>query len=305
MSGSITDVAGVRVGHAQDAEAKTGCTVILAPEDGATNGFAWRGASPATRETDLLRIDGIAKKVHAVMLSGGSAFGLDAASGAMRWLEAHGIGFPAGVATVPIVPAFSLFDLAWGRPDVRPDAAMGETACEAASATTVKEGAAGAGTGAAVGKLFGMDHCCQSGVGTASGTVKDITIGALTVSNAFGDIVDEDGDIVAGTRDPESGQFVDTAAYLRENGMPIDPYANCTFAVVCTDMALERPEANRLAEMAFAGIARAVSPAHPLFDYDALVVLSCGDKRGDLHAAGAVAAKLVHEALVSGVRAAQ
>lgn len=305
MPGTIVDVAGIRVGHAQDHEAKTGCTVILAPEGGAANGFAWRGASPATRETDLLRIDGIAQKVHAIMLTGGSAFGLDSASGAMRWLEAHGIGFPAGVATVPIVPTFSLFDLAWGRPDIRPDATMGEAACETASAEPVKQGAVGAGAGAAVGKMFGMDLCCQSGVGSASGKTKDITVGAITVSNAFGDIIDESGAIVAGTRDPQTGEFVDTAAWLRENGMPVEPYANCTFSVVCTDMALDRRDANRLAEMAFAGITRAISPAHPLFDFDAVIVLSCGDKDGDLHAAGALAAKLVHESLVSGVRATQ
>lgn len=299
MAGAITDVEGIRVGHAQDSKARTGCTVVLAPP-GTMGGIAVCGTAPATRELDLLRIDGITREIHAVLLTGGSAFGLDAAGGVLSWLEEHDVGFDAGVARVPLVPTLSLFDLAYGRADVRPDAAMARQACEAATDGEVATGAVGVGTGATVGKLLGMEHCTPSGVGTASARIGDVVIGALAVSNAFGDLVDEKGRIVAGARDPRNpDKFVDTSAYLREHGMPKpDAFANCTFAVVATNARLDRREANIVASMAMAAFGRAISPAHTPFDFDAVIVLSGGDLSTDLTAIGSIAGDLVDESLI-------
>jgi L-aminopeptidase/D-esterase-like protein len=301
--GSITDVAGVRVGHAQNPEARTGCTVIL-PPPGTMAGIALRGCAPATRELDLVRIDGITREVHAILLTGGSVFGLDAASGVVRWLAEREVGFDAGVARVPLVPTVALFDLAWGRADVRPDAAMGSLACAGANAKPMPEGAVGAGCGATVGKILGMAHCCQSGIGSASTRLRDITIGAVAVSNAFGDLRDATGRIVAGARAAGSQAFLDTSAVLKTGKAELSTFAgNCSFAVVALDMALDRPGANRLAESAMAGMTRAISPAHTLFDFDVVFVLSCGERRGDSLAVGEAAAALVHEAILRGAKA--
>jgi L-aminopeptidase/D-esterase-like protein len=301
MAGSITDVPGIKVGYAQDRQARTGCTVILAPP-GTMGGIAVCGTAPATRELDLLRIDGITREIHAVLLTGGSAFGLDAAGGVLAWLEQKGIGFDAGVARVPLVPTLSLFDLAYGRADVRPDAAMGRRACESATDGTIETGAVGVGTGATVGKLFGMEHFSPSGVGTASARIGDVVVGALAVSNAFGDLVDGKGKIVAGARDPKNPKrFVDTAAYLREHGMQKgDAFANCTFAVVATDARLDRREANIVAGMAMAAFGRTIRPAHTPYDFDAVIVLACGESKPDLTTLGSAAADLVAEAFISG-----
>lgn len=307
MAGAITDVEGIRVGHAEDREARTGCSVILTPP-ATMAGIAARGSAPATRELDLLQVDGITREIHAVLLTGGSAFGLDAAGGVLAWLEEHKIGFDAGVARVPLVPTLSLFDLAYGSADIRPDAAMGFRACEAAADGEIEQGAVGVGCGATVGKLLGMDYCTQSGVGTASAGLGHIIVGVLAVSNAFGDLVDGKGGIIAGTRNPrDQKQFLDTASYLREFGTPKggeDAFANCTFAVVATNAKLDRRKANILAGMAMAGISSTVRPAHTQFDFDAVITLSCGLEKPDLNAIGAIAADLVSEALISGAKSA-
>jgi L-aminopeptidase/D-esterase-like protein len=259
------------------------------------------GAAPATRETNLLRIDGITRKINAVLLTGGSAFGLDAAGGVLRWLDEHGYGFDAAVARVPLVPTLSLFDLAVGSPDFRPNAEMGYEACSAAR-VQAQEGSVGAGCGATVGKVAGPDHVSRSGIGTVSLRVGEVTVGAIAVSNAFGDIRDEEGRIIAGAIDPENGSFLDTSHFIIDNGKPpsADPFANCTFAVVAVDMALDRRMANRLAEMASAGISRAVSPAHTLFDFDAVIAIGAGHKSADPTAVGEAAARGVHRAIIRG-----
>ncbi len=212
---AITDVPGIKVGHAQDEEALTGCTVILC-EAGAVGGVDQRGGAPGTRETDLLRPMHLVDKVHAVVLTGGSAFGLDAASGVVRYLEEQGVGFDAGVARVPIVPAAVLFDLDVGRADVRPDAAMGYQACLNASAGPPAEGNVGAGTGARVGNVLGIGQAMKAGIGTAGLEIAaGLIVGAIVAVNAFGDVVDPDsGRIVAGARSPQGG-FADTLAVLR------------------------------------------------------------------------------------------
>jgi L-aminopeptidase/D-esterase-like protein len=301
MAGSITDVKGITVGHATDEEARTGCTVVLLPQQGAMAGIHMGGAAPATRETNLLRIDGITRRINAVLLTGGSAFGLDAAGGVLRWLEEHGYGFDAAVARVPLVPTLSLFDLAVGNPDIRPNAEMGYEACSAARVQT-KEGPVGAGCGATVGKVAGPENISRSGIGTVSLRVGEVTVGVIAVSNAFGDIRDEGGKIIAGAINPESGSFLDTDRHIIDNGPPstADPFANCTFAVVAVDMALDRRMANRLAEMASAGISRAVSPAHTIFDFDAVIAVGTGNKPADPTAVGAAAARGVHQAIIRG-----
>ena len=204
MSGSLTDVAGLTVGHWTDSEAATGCTVVLCDGEGAVAGVEVRGSAPGTRETDLLDPVNAVQRVHAVLIGGGSAFGLDAASGVMRWLEAHGRGVEVGPLRVPIVPAAVLFDLPVGRPDVRPDAAAGEAACEAASAAPVPQGCVGAGTGATVGKMFGFERATKSGLGSASLELADgVTVGALVAVNAAGDVVDPaSGSVIAGPEAP-------------------------------------------------------------------------------------------------------
>ena len=200
LGGAITDVPGVRVGHFTDMRRPTGCTVVLT-EDGAVGGVDVRGSAPGTRETDLLDPSNLVDKVNAVLLSGGSAFGLAAATGVVRWLEAHGIGYPAGPARVPIVPAAILFDLGVGDPTIRPDDAAGYAACEAASAEPPAQGSVGAGAGATVGKLFGMARAMKGGIGTASVRVGKITVGAIVAVNAVGDVRDPaNGAVLAGAR---------------------------------------------------------------------------------------------------------
>ncbi len=296
----------MKVGHAQDLEARTGCTVVLAPP-GAMGGISVRGGAPATRELHLLRIDGITREIHAVLLTGGSAFGLDATGGVLSWLEDQGIGFDAGVAKVPLVPTLSLFDLAVGKADVRPDAEMARRACEAASGGPVAEGPVGVAAGATVGKALGMEHCSPSGIGTAFAEVAGVSLGVIAVSNAFGDLVDSNGNIAAGAMDPENpDRFLDTERYLREHGLPEgDPFSNCTFAVLATSAHLDRGMANRLAEMAMVGISRTVRPAHTMFDFDAVIALSCGKDHLDITALGGTAGELLREALIRGVRAAK
>src|SRR5262249_45412027 len=204
---SITDVPGIKVGHAQDTVARTGCMVILCGPDGAVAGVDVRGAAPGTRETDLLEPGNLVDRIHAVVLTGGSVFGLDSACGVVRFLEERGIGYESGAARVPIVPAAVIYDLGVGKAHVRPDSAMGYEACRRASEREVREGQIGAGAGATVGKIIGHDHASPGGVGTASIKLRDgATVGVLVVVNSFGDIVDPaTGEILAGARRPDAG----------------------------------------------------------------------------------------------------
>lgn len=299
----LTAVPGIRVGHATDAEAQTGCTVVLCPA-GAVAGVDVGGGAPATRETDLLRPGMLVERVHAVLLTGGSAFGLAAADGVMRYLEEQGIGFEAGVARVPIVPAAALFDLGVGRADVRPTAEMGYRAARAATDGPVPEGAVGAGTGATVGHLVGAG-AMRGGVGTAAlDLAGGAVVAALAAVNAFGDVRDErSGEIIAGARSP-SGEFIDTArAFLEQRGETRFPgRTNTTLAVVATNAGLTKAEAARLARMAQDGLARVISPAHTMFDGDIVFALSLGEVPSNLAALGAAAADVVTRAITRAVR---
>jgi L-aminopeptidase/D-esterase-like protein len=280
MHDAITDVAGIEVGHATDDGALTGCTAVVC-RAGAIAGVAVRGAAPGTRETDLCRPGTLVERAHAVVLCGGSAFGLEAASGVSRELAAAGIGYDAGGIAVPIVPAAVIFDLAIGD-TAWPDVAAGTAAAAAASTAAPDRGCVGAGTGATVGKVLGMEHATKSGTGTASvdaggGTV----VGALVVANAGGDVVDPaTGAIVAGTRRPDDGSFADSVGLVRRGFEPPPPVQQTTLAVVATNAPLTVEQANHVASVAHDGLARTIRPVHTMHDGDTVFVLATGDDAG-------------------------
>lgn len=279
---SITDVEGIWLGHSTDLEGITGCTAILCPE-GAVAAGEKRGAATGTREWAPLEPGHIVPLIHGLCLSGGSAFGLDAATGVVRFLEERGVGFDVMVTRVPIVPAAIIFDLKIGDYRVRPTAEMGYAAAAAAKRGKVAEGSVGAGTGATVGKLFGMLQATKGGVGTASVKLPDGPIvGALAVVNAFGDILEPSkGRIIAGARTtPRGWRFRDSAAHIKQNGR-FAAYGNTTLGVVATDAALDSMGAGRMARLAMNGMIRALSPASTIVDGDLVVAMSTGKHRTD------------------------
>jgi L-aminopeptidase/D-esterase-like protein len=314
---AITDVPGIKVGHADDAEALTGCTVILC-EAGAVGGVDQRGGAPGTRETDPLRPMHLVDRVHAIVLSGGSAYGLDAATGVVRFLEERGVGFDVRVAKVPIVPAAILFDLGIGRSDVRPDAEMGYAACQRAGTDRPAEGNAGAGMGATVGKILGMDGAMKSGVGTASVRLgRGAFVGAIVAVNALGDVIDPaSGAILAGARPAKlgsvhiggKGRFADTLAVMKalagKTALRFGSRGNTVIGVIATNAGLTKEEANKVAQMAHDGIARAVRPAHTMLDGDTLFALSTGRRKVDVNIIGAYGAEVTAQAIVRAVLAA-
>lgn len=280
MIPSLTVVPGVKVGHWTDVKGLTGCTVVLC-EEGATAGVDVRGSAPGTRETDLLRPGNLVEKVHAVLLTGGSAFGLDAASGVMAFLEERGIGFDTGVARVPIVPGAVLFDLGIGSPSARPDKEAGYAACLVASGDAVVEGNVGAGCGATVGKVLGAASAMKSGLGSWAVAVGGgIVVGALVAVNAFGDVVDPDNPahILAGALDKENGRFLNTLDILEATAAAPGFAAgtNTTIGVVATNARLTKEQVNKVAQMAHNGLARTIRPVHTMFDGDAIFALATG-----------------------------
>ena len=306
--GAITDIAGLKVGHFTDARRPTGCTVLLC-EAGAVAGVDVRGAAPGTRETDLLHPLATLEEVHALLLTGGSAFGLAAADGVMRWLEEHGCGVQVGPARVPIVPAAVLFDLWVGDATIRPDAAAGYAACEAASTAHPAQGSVGAGAGAAVGKLFGIARAMKGGIGTASIKVGAITVAALVAVNAIGDVVDPaSGRVIAGARSDDGCTPLDTLAALVDGQLPAHLMAGMatTIGIVATDARLTKTQTNKLASMAHAGLARSINPVHTASDGDALFAIATGGagRPGHLTVLGALAAEVTARAVLNAVRAA-
>jgi L-aminopeptidase/D-esterase-like protein len=300
---TITAVQGIKVGHHTLAERPTGCTVVLVEGD-AVGGVSQRGGAPGTRETDLLRSENMVDKVNAVVLSGGSAFGLDAATGTSRWLEEHNIGWPAGPARVPIVPSAILFDLGVGaNPKIRPTADCGYRASEAASAAAVIEGSVGAGAGATVGKFGGMGRSMKAGIGSAAIVLPNgLIVGAIVAVNAVGDIIDPDtGRIVAGVRNAD-GTFADARRIVR-GGAPSQapgPGQNTTIGVVATNAPLTKTQANRMALMAEDGLARAIYPSHTDGDGDTIFSLATGRWTGSVNSTniGALAADVIARAIV-------
>lgn len=305
--GSITDVAPLAVGHATEAGRPTGCTVVLCP-DGATCGVDVRGAAPGTRETDLLRPDNLVGQVHAVLLCGGSAFGLDAASGVMRWLDERGHGFAVGPARVPIVPAAVLFDLWIGDARIRPGAAAGHAACEAAATAPPAQGSVGAGAGASVGKIFGVGRAMKGGIGTASLRAGGVTVAALVAVNATGDVIDPaSGEIVAGTRGAD-GRPRSAAQAIVAGELPAHarPGMATTIGIVATDARLDKAQASKLATMAHDGLARTIHPVHTMADGDTLFALATGASglTGEMTTLGVLAAEATARAVLNAVRAA-
>lgn len=309
MHNALTDIPGIQVGHWTDRDAATGCTVILCPQ-GAVAGVDVRGGAPGTRETDLLDPVCMVQQVHAICLAGGSAYGLAAADGVMRWLEERGHGFDVRVARVPIVPAAVIFDLAMGDAKVRPDAAAGYAACEAAQTGPVAEGNVGAGTGATVGKLLGYQWATKGGLGTASRVYANgLIVAALAVVNAAGDIVEpESGRIVAGARRADGSGFANIMRTLTTAGeADTDRWGrrNTTLGVVATNAKLTKAGATKVAQIAHNGLARAIRPVHTLIDGDVVFALSLGEAQGDPGIVGALAADLLSEAIVRAVQAAE
>ncbi len=318
LKNSITDVRGIEIGHAQNEEALTGCTVILCRK-GAVAGVDVRGGAPGTRETDLLNPVNLVEKVHAIVLAGGSAFGLEAASGVMRYLEEQKIGFNVGVAKVSIVPSAILFDLALGRADVRPDSAMGAWAAASASSDHPAEGNVGVGTGASVGKMFGMTLAMKSGLGTASMDIGGgVVVGAIVAVNAFGDVVDpKTSEIIAGLRSGKvgplrigrKGQFADTLAMMKSpigrGVFSLATCANTVIGVVATNARLTKAQATKVAQMAHDGIARSIRPAHTMLDGDTIFALSTGTKQADVSIIGTFAAETMAQAIIRAVKMAK
>ena len=295
---AITDVPEIRVGHWTDTEGRTGCTVVLLPEAGAVAGVDVRGPAPGTRETDLLRPGRLVERVHAICLCGGSAFGLGAADGVMRFLRERGVGLPVGPVRVPLVPAAALFDLATGAP-AWPGPDDGYAAAAAATAGAPAEGAVGAGTGATVGKLLGRAGACAGGVGTASVRLPGgAVVAALAVVNAVGDVYGRDGRLLAGARGQDGRATAGWAALLNE-GRPLPPPAGAstTIAVVATDAALDKAGCRRLAEVAHDGLALAIRPAHTPYDGDTVFAVSAGGAAADALSLGVAAAEAMWRAV--------
>lgn len=302
MIDSITDVKGIKVGNAQDVKAKTGCTVILC-EKGAVGGVDVRGGAPGTRETDLLDPKNLVEKVNAVYLSGGSAFGLDGASGVMQYLEERNFGFDVGVTKVPIVCGAVIFDLDIGDYKIRPDKNMGYKACENAKDFCAKMGNIGAGTGATVGKILGSDFSMKGGLGTSSIKTGDLIVGALVVVNCFGDVVDPDtGNIIAGALNRDKTGFADTVKTITMSStLEADSGKNTTIGVVATNANLTKAEANKVASMAHNGYARAIRPVHTMYDGDTIFCLSTGNVQVDVTKVGILGAKAMEKAIVRAV----
>lgn len=306
----LTDIPGIRVGHASDYDAITGCTVVLC-EQGAVAGYEIRGSATGTEEFEVMSALHMAPCIHAVVLAGGSAFGLEAASGVRRRLEREGVGFDTGVAKVPLVPCAILFDLAIGRPNARPTREMGELAAAAATDAAVQEGSVGAGTGATVGKLFGMERAMKGGVGSytlvAGGPKSKTLVSALAVVNALGDVVDPaTGKILAGARKSKtSTAFADSARAMREGRASGFRAENTTLVVVATNARLTKAGATKLAQLASIGMARAIAPVWTLSDGDLVIALSLGREEAAIDTLGTVAAEAVAQSIVRAVKSAR
>jgi L-aminopeptidase/D-esterase-like protein len=304
MFNSITDIKGLKVGHASNYDGYTGCTVILC-EEGATCGIDIRGSASGTRQVDALSINHIVEHVHAIMLAGGSSFGLDAATGVMRYLEEKGIGFDVGPAKIPIVPTAVIFDIFFGDPKARPTPELGYEACLNAS-ETVEEGSVGVGTGAAVGKIFEISRAMKGGVGTSSIVMPDgLTVASLVVVNAFGDIIDNvTGKIIAGARvAPDSLEFADTVESIKKGAVKKQfGLVNTTLGVVATNARFDKKEITKIAQMSQGGLIKTISPVHTTFDGDLVIALATGECEADLNLVGVLGEFVIAEAIKRAVK---
>lgn len=300
----LTAVPGIKVGHFTDSKALTGCTVIVCPPNTKAS-CEVRGNSPGSRELALLAPEKTAQEIHAILLTGGSAFGLSAADGVMRWLEEHGIGYATPWAKVPLVPTAVVFDLNVGNNLVRPDALSGYQACVAATADGIEEGNVGAGTGATVGKWKGMEYCMKGGVGTTSTQVADLIVGALAVVNSVGDVVNADGSVLGGARQPGGGFFGTTDPHRPFSRGKVLEESNTTLVVIATNARFSKLELFRISQRIHDGMARAIVPVHTSFDGDVSFALSCGQATADLDLVSELAAQSTAEAVRRAVKCAR
>lgn len=306
MYQALTDVPGFEVGHAQDLRGATGCTVVFCPP-GTVGGLDVRGSAAGTRQTDSLHPFHYVDEVHAVLLSGGSAFGLDASGGVMRFLEEKNIGFQTSAGKVPIVPTAIIYDLGIGEGRVRPDQEMGYQACLNSGSGILTEGSVGAGTGASVGKLMGIRLATKGGLGTTSICLSSgVIVAALVVVNAFGDVIDPvEGRILAGARDLLNERaFINSASRIKEGGLirPEARFQNTTLGIIATNVKLSKREAVKVAQMAQAGLARTISPIHSTVDGDLIFALAAGNLHCDVNALGILAGEAVATAVLRAVR---
>ena len=300
---SVTDIEGIRIGHAQDLDALTGCTVLIA-EKGVTAGVDVRGGAPGTRETDLLDPVNLVQQIHAVLLAGGSAFGLDAATGVMQYLEERGVGFDVGITKIPIVCGAVLFDLGIGDHKVRPDSKMGYQACLNATLTVCAEGDVGAGTGASVGKILGVEQSMKSGLGTCCYQVGAFKLGAVVAVNCLGDVIyPKTGAILAGVLSKDRSAFLDTEKIMIEQFVDggISFGGNTTIGMVVTNGKFTKSHAGKLASMAHNGLARTMRPSHTMLDGDTIFALATGEVESDINVAGMLAARAVESAVLRAV----
>lgn len=300
----FTDIDGIKVGHAQNIEAATGCTVVIC-EDGAKAGVDVRGGSPGTRETDLLDSENMVDEIHAVMLAGGSAFGLDAASGAMQYLEEKGIGFDVQVTHVPIVCSAVLFDLTIGDHKIRPDAKMGYEACKNANNLECPNGNIGAGTGATLGKLLGNKTAMKGGLGSYAVQIGDLKVGAIVAVNCLGDVIDPNiGEIVAGLLNEDKDKLIGTENVLAQQYSEKKNLfsGNTTIGVIVSNGIFSKPEANKLSSMAHNGYGRSIRPAHSIFDGDTIFTMATGKVEADINVVGFLSAMVMERAVINAVK---
>lgn len=300
--GYITDVPGIKVGHANSLEGMTGCTVIIC-EKGATGGVDVRGSAPGTRETDLFKSEKMVDKVHAVVLSGGSAFGLEAASGVMKYLEEQNIGFDVGVTKVPIVASAVIFDLTIGDYRIRPDYNMGYEASKNANSYDNKQGNIGCGMGATIGKILGPQNAMKSGLGSATVKIGNLIVSAMVAVNAFGDIYDlENNKQIAGVYDYNTSELLNTIDIMKETNKNLGfNIQNTTIGVIATNAMLTKAEANKVSEMAHNGFARSINPIHTMVDGDTIFTMATGEIKADISLIGTLAAEAMSKAIINGV----
>lgn len=304
--GYITDVEGIKVGHQESLEGMTGCSVIIY-EEGATGGVDVRGSAPGTRETDLFQAEKMVDKVHAIVLSGGSAFGLDAASGVMKYLEEKNIGFDVGMTKVPIVASAVIFDLNIGDYKIRPDFNMGYKAAQAADFGELKQGNVGCGIGATVGKILGPANAMKSGLGSSSIKVGELVVAAMVSVNAFGDIYDfKDNKQIAGVYDYKNNQMLSTVDILKTMAAnPMDAFKNTTVGVVATNAKLNKAQGNKVAQMSHNGYAKSINPVHTMMDGDTIFTMATNRIDADVNLVGILAAEVMSMAISNAVNSAE
>lgn len=302
FSGYITDINGIKVGHSQSQEGVTGCSVIIC-EEGATGGIDVRGSAPGTRETDLFKAEKMVDKVHAVVLSGGSAFGLDAASGVMKYLEEKGIGLDVGVTKVPIVSSAVIFDLNIGDYRIRPDLDMGYMAAKNASKDNKLQGNIGCGMGATVGKILGPDNAMKSGLGSATVKVGKLLVSAMVVVNSFGDIYDfKDNKQIAGVYDYTNNKLLNTIDIMKNASRDIGfNVENTTIGIIATNAILSKAEGNKISQMAHNGFAKTINPVHTMVDGDTIFTMATNEIKADINLIGVLAAEVMGKAIINGI----